>query len=135
MVVGLYKKGQVKIYSVHRLVALAFIPNPENKPEVNHINGIKTDNKISNLEWCTRRENNRHSWDMGLHKIPKKQIEQCRKLGLSLSKKVLQYDLQDNLIKKWDSVSEIERQLKIKHISDCCLGKRKTAGGFKWEYV
>lgn len=56
----LSKNGKVKKFSVHRLVAIAFIPNPENKPEVNHINGKKQDNKIKNLEWVTRIENHLH---------------------------------------------------------------------------
>lgn len=62
--VSFNRGGKKTGHRVHRLVAVAFIPNPENKPTVNHLNGVKTDNNVSNLEWCTYQENERHSVDV-----------------------------------------------------------------------
>jgi len=65
--VTLGKNGKLRTFLVHRLVAQAFIPNPDGKPVVNHLHGIKTDNRASELEWCTSKENVRHAIDTGLH--------------------------------------------------------------------
>lgn len=117
---------------VHRLVAEAFIPNPENKPEVNHIHGNKQDNRASQLEWCTVSENLKHSFALGFHKA---------RIGKEneLSRKVIQLTKIGTIVKVWDSIMDVQRQLKINNanVSNVALGKsnRKTAGGFVWKFV
>ena len=113
--------------AVHRLVANAFIPNKESKPQVNHINGIKTDNRVVNLEWCTNQENAKHAVATGL----------WNKQRYVRSKPVLQYDLDHNFIKRWDSVEQARRTLNVKHISSVCNNDkyRHTAGGYIWRYA
>lgn len=66
--INLSKNNKVKSFSVHRLVAAAFIDNPDNRPDVNHINGIRDDNRVINLEWCTQSENQIHAFNIGLQK-------------------------------------------------------------------
>lgn len=134
--VRLYKDGISKVYAIHRLVAQAFIPNIENKPFINHINGNKKDNRVENIEWCTPRENNLHAFKTGLAKIYNKgMIGKDSKHSIPVE----QYDLNDNFIKRWDSMSDVQRELNIKvqSIYPCCNGKkyRKSAGGYRWKYA
>ena len=122
--VGLCKNGKPKFYKVHRLVAEAFIPNPNNKPCIDHINTNRTDNRVDNLRWCTYRENNNNP-------ISKK--KKIGKLNYK-SKPIIQLSLNGDFIKKWDCAWEVERDLGYSqsNISMCCNGKLKSAYKFKW---
>ena len=130
--VGLTKNGKQVGYRVHRLVAQAFIPNPENKKEVNHINGVKTDNRVDNLEWCTSSENTIHAMRTGLITI-KRGGDDNRSISVN------QYNLNGDFIKKWDCIKDIKRQLgyDTKAIISCCKHKKhyNTAYGYIWEYA
>lgn len=125
--VKLYKDGSHRTLVVHRLVAKAFIPNPENKPQVNHINGDRTDNSVTNLEWCTASENQKHAFRTGL-KDPEDTARATRK-------KVLQLDMNGNVIREWRSLSDAARELglQVSNISHCCKGRIGSTGGYKWE--
>lgn len=116
--------GKKKTFRVHRLVCETFHENPKNKPCVNHIDENKENNVASNLEWCTIAENNNH----GTRKA---------RMAKSLSKTVAQYTKEGELIKVWQSASEVERQLGFDqgHISEVARGKLKTAYGYVWKYV
>ena len=125
----LYKNAKSKAGIIHRLVAEAFIPNLENKPQVNHINGIKTDNNADNLEWCTNGENQKHAFALGLQTNIGNNNPKVRKIN--------QYDLQGNFIKCWNSIYDIEHTLNFSRSSiwRCCTHKYKQSHGYIWRYT
>lgn len=132
--VHLCRKGLSTMKRIHRLVAEAFIPNPENKPEVNHKNGIKTDNRAENLEWTTRSENEKHAYNVLGIKGSKPWLNK-KGVNNPNSKKVLQIK-NDVVIKIFDAVADAERKTGICHqnIAKCCRGERNHAGNFQWKY-
>lgn len=120
--VCLYNEFGNKRVLIHRLVADAFLSNPNNYPVVNHINEDKTDNRVENLEWCTRSYN--INYGTSINKIRKSKQKGC-----------LQMDMEGNIIKEWECIRVAQRTLKINNISKCCMGKMKTTGGYKWKYA
>lgn len=123
----LAKDGRNKSFLVHRLVAKAFIPTNDEHLTVNHIDEDKLNNRVENLEWCSMGSN-----------IRKYQENHPNKVGRPENlTPVHQFDLKGNLVKVWVSVADAHRTLNFStwSISQCCIGKRKTAHGYKWRYV
>ena len=132
-IASIYKDGKQCYHTVHRLVALAFIPQIEWKDQVNHKNGDKKDNRVENLEWCTQSENLCHR-----HRVlwvpPNK--TGLWKFGVlhPNSKPVEQYSLQWEFIKEYAGISEAKRETWIVSIQEACSWRYKQAWWFIWKY-
>lgn len=121
--VGLTVNCKTKPYLIHRLIAIAFIPNPNNYPCVNHKDENKSNNSLDNLEWCTYKYN----LNYGTHNL---------RANESRKKPILQYSKNGEFIREWKSVTDLKNEtgMDITHVSSCCKGKRKTANGYRWQY-
>ncbi len=117
--------GKRKNFAIHRIVANAFIPNPNHKPEVNHKDSNKSNNKIENLEWVNSSENKKHSYNYGFRKTHQQ------------SKPVRQFTKDGLFIKEWQSISDAAQSLNctVGAISNCALGRTKTSMGYVWKFV
>ena len=127
LLVNLYKNRKRKSYKIHQLVAEHFIPNPDNLPEINHIDEDKTNNRVDNLEWKSHKDNCNHG-------TRNERIVKANTNG-KRSKKVLQFTLDGDFIREWESISECGRNgFNQRNIVSCCNGKLKSHKGFIWRY-
>ena len=138
--IRLSKNNVQKQYRIHQLVGNAFVDNPESKPIFNHLEPVTKDycnNYYTNLVPSTYSENIKYAYILGT-KIKKNQYKGVTGSKNPFSKKVNQYDLNNKLIKKWECIMDIERELGYNHscISACCKNNRrlKTYKGFIWKY-
>ena len=132
-VVDLYSNGERQTERIHRLVAEAFVPNPECKPQVNHINGDKTNNSADNLEWVTPSENMRHSVANGLYTPHSPMLGKKNPNAGRKGRPVRIVETGE----EFDSITECEKAIdgNNRHISDCLSGRQKTHRGYTFEYV
>lgn len=129
LIINIYANNKNHSLKIHRLVANAFVPNPNSKEQVNHIDFNRINNRADNLEWCTLQENIQHS---------KRHGKYFNRDNSKKYKKINQYDLEGNLIKSWDSILEAGRSLNLdtSAITKVCKHKphHNTCGGYIWEY-
>ena len=131
----LSKGGRKRNITMHRLIASTFIPNPHNKPFINHINCNKTDNRIENLEWCTPKENAIHARQNGLTVDPPSQSGKFGKLNKA-SKPVRQLDLNGNTVRDYDCARQaIKYGFIPSQISRCCNGTKEKYKVYKWIFT
>ena len=125
--IALYKNGKREDLLLHRVIAQTFIPNPENKPFVNHKDENCFNNCSDNLMWCTQKEN--MNWGT---------INERMSKNSKSKRKVNQYDMNGNFIKQWDCMTDFYKSkgLKLKTgIIECCKGRRQSHMGYKWKYA
>lgn len=122
--VNLSKNGIMKTFKVHVLVARHFLPNPNGLTEINHKDEDKSNNKVDNLEWCTRSYNVNYG-------------SRTAKQRAKVSKPVVQFDKNGEIIAGYDSLTRASRTvgISVQHIAACCKGKYPYAGGYIWKYL
>ena len=119
----IYVRVNIDKYAIHRLVALTFLENHDNKPFVNHIDGNKTNNSVNNLEWVTCAENNLHNYNIGLNK--------------GFKRKITQYDLEMNFIQNFNTIKDasIKLHISLSCIKDVLKNKQTSTKGFIFKYL
>lgn len=127
----LSKNNHKKYYTIHRLIAQAFIPNPENKPCINHIDGNKLNNNLNNLEWCTYSENNKHAWANGLATLNDWQ-KSSLSYGRELKRKPVIND--KGIIYKSAKHASLELNLNEAAVAKS-IGRKGKCAGYFWRYI
>lgn len=123
--VSLCKNGVPQTRTIHSLIGEAFIPNPNNYSEIDHINTIRTDNRVENLKWTDRQGNCNNETT----------IQHYNEMNERKKKKVYQYTLDGELIDVYPSIHAVENNsYNCKNVSKCCRGLRNTAYGYKWYF-
>lgn len=132
--VPLWNQGKSKNHMVHRIVALAFLPNFENRPHVNHIDGIRVNNDCGNLEWVTESENMIHSYRQ-LHRKHPMRGRKYKDNPKSIP--IIQMDIAGNAIRLYRNAEEAHKigGFHTGCISMCCNGKSKTHRGYRWMHA
>ena len=133
LITDLYSQGNRETVRVSRLIAEEFIPNPDNKPEVNHIDGNKHNNNVSNLEWVSKKENVRHAWDNGLAK-PSYGMQGKKNPNAGRKGKPFRIVETGEV---FNTLEECEEAIagNNRHINDCLRGRQRTHRGYHFEYV
>ena len=125
VIINLCKNGIIKNHTIHRLVAEAFLPNPDNLPQVNHKDENKLNNNLGNLEWCSVKYNNNYG-TKNQRVSEKNRVSKCKQVA----------QIKDGIIIAiFPSTIAASHITDPGHISSCALGKQPTAGGFEWKYV
>lgn len=126
LLVSLSKNGKIKQITIHRLVAETFLNNPNNYSDINHKDENKQNNNVDNLEFCTHKYNTNYGT----------RVQKIKEKNKLKGKSILQIK-NGKIIKKWFNIKQAGTQLNIntKNICSCCKGKRKSAGGYQWQYA
>lgn len=136
LTVKLYNGNKAKSVVIHRLVAKAFIPNPYNLPQVNHIDENKTNNCVENLEWCTNDYNAHYGTAIKRKSESIRNSEAHKAYSERRCKKVAQLDDRNNILKVWKSVVATKNGgFCSDGVIACCKGRKQTYKGYKWQYI